>query len=275
MSPGDRHPFYVACVRSCTTACASYSPDIALRIFGWTCEADCKYHCGMRLTAVRRDEGLSILQFHGKWPFLRALGMQEPAAVLFSLCNFAVHAAGLRDTWREADWAWRLFGLVSLNAWWWAAVFHCRDVYWTQCADYFSATLLIMTATLVAAHHLLPARVMVPIALLAVAAFVEHVRRMLLFFDYGAHLKLNIGLGVLHLLLWVLWWLRERRARPHAWRAPAINALLALPLLFELSDSPPLWDCLDGHALWHAGTIPAAALYWRAFVAAELAWRRV
>ena len=230
----------------------------------------------MRLTGRVGTAGLSILQFHGKWPFLRALGMQEPAAVLFSLCNFAVHAAGLRDTPRGSDWGspplWSRLAqcLVGGPPSSTAATFIGR-----QCADYFSATLLIMTATLVAAHHLLPARVMVPIALLAVAAFVEHVRRMLLFFDYGAHLKLNIGLGVRTCCYGYYGGCvsgergRTRGARPPSTRCSRCRSSS------ELSDSPPLWDCLDGHALWHAGTIPAAALYWRAFVAAELAWRRV
>ena len=36
-----------------------------------------------------------ILQFHGKWPFHRFLGMQEPASVLFSLLNLLAHDYGI------------------------------------------------------------------------------------------------------------------------------------------------------------------------------------
>lgn len=36
--------------------------------------------------------GRRMVQFNGKWPFYRFMGMQEPASVLFSLLNmFAFH----------------------------------------------------------------------------------------------------------------------------------------------------------------------------------------
>jgi hypothetical protein len=34
-----------------------------------------------------------VPQFHGKWPFLRLLGLQEPASVLASLLNLATNTA--------------------------------------------------------------------------------------------------------------------------------------------------------------------------------------
>ena len=108
----------------------------------------------------------------------------------------------------------------------------------------------------------------------AAAAYAEHVRSMITFFDFGAHLRLNVALGALQLLLWTLWWLSTRRERPHAWRAPALTLLLAALLPLELVDRPPLWGVLDGHALWHAATVVPALLFWRAFVAVELRWER-
>ena len=110
--------------------------------------------------------------------------------------------------------------------------------------------------------------------LVGAAAFAEHVRRMLVHFDYGHHLQVNIALGLVHLLLWLLWWARTRRQRAHAWRAPAINLLLAHGIVFELADTPPLWGVLDGHALWHMSTVASAFLYWWAFVAMEVRWER-
>ena len=172
-------------------------------------------------------------------------------------------------------------------------MFHCRDVYWTQCADYFSATALVGTATLVAAHHALRdlpsaprlhALAMPSLCLFAALGFSEHVRRMLVHFDYGAHLAINLCLGAAHLLLWIAWWAGARgapsrtrrgavRARPHAWRAPTTSALLCAAAVFELTDAPPLWGAIYGHALWHASTVPIAVLHWRAFVAVELRWQ--
>ena len=93
------------------------------------------------------------------------------------------------------------------------------------------------------------------------------------FFDFGHHLRVNLGLGLVHLLLWFLWWWRTRCERPHAGRALAINALLAAAILLEIGDFAPLWGVIDGHALWHLSTAPIALLFWKAFVSAELRWQ--
>lgn len=112
------------------------------------------------------------------------------------------------------------------------------------------------------------------LVIVAVAALAEHVRSMLILFDHGHHLRLNVALGLLHGVLWLLWWYLARRRRAHAWRGPALNTLLAASAVFELFDAPPFRAALDGHALWHAATVPLAHLWWRSFVAVELRWRR-
>ena len=35
--------------------------------------------------------GLDVPQFHGKWPFARLAGVQEPASAFFSVCNLVPH----------------------------------------------------------------------------------------------------------------------------------------------------------------------------------------
>ena len=282
-SPGDRDPVYAACVRDAQPSlCSAWEPSLPLALTGWSCSAECSYQCMWRITSQRQAEGAAVQQFHGKWPFTRFLGCQEPAAVLFSVFNGAAHAAGLRSCWELTatapdGWMWRGFALLQLNVWLWASVFHCRDVYWTQCADYFSATLLIGASTLLAAQHLgvekQAQRQVLALALLFTAAYVVHIVRMLHFFDYGEHMRLNIVLGVVHLLLWAAWWAATRRIRPHAWRAPAIHSLVAALILLEVGDWPPLWGVLDAHALWHASTVLPALVLWRSFVKAELSWR--
>ena len=49
--------------------------------------------------AERLALGRATLQYNGKWPFVRVLGMQEACAVAFSLANLAAHASGLRRSW--------------------------------------------------------------------------------------------------------------------------------------------------------------------------------
>ena len=51
-----------------------------------------------------------------------------------------------------------MLGGVALHAWVWAAIFHCRDVYWTQCGDYFSALGLLAAGGFVASVMLLEVR---------------------------------------------------------------------------------------------------------------------
>ena len=293
-SAGDRDPLFIDCVSTCASpiACAGWSEEnFGPALMGWSCLADCHYLCMMKITAARQNAlpKLSVLQYHGKWPFVRLLCMQEPASVLFSLANDITHAIGLNCCWPlaasvEGGWAWRVLGILSVNAWTWASVFHCRDVYWTQCADYFSATLLVGFGALVATQQVLMelggsgsrlhTRVMPPLTLMASAAFAEYVRRMLRHFDFGQNVRISVTLGALQMSLWVLWWLLCRRERPHAWKAPAVSILsAALLLTFELGDFPPLLGILDSHAIWHFSTVPAAAVFWHGLVAPELRWR--
>ena len=51
-----------------------------------------------------------------------------------------------------------MLGGVALHAWVWAAIFLCRDVYWTQCGDYFSALGLLAAGGFVASVMLLEVR---------------------------------------------------------------------------------------------------------------------
>ena len=304
-SAGDRDPAYRACVRACATVerCDAWRPTPSLRLLGWSCAHECGYACMWRLVGERAEAGQPTLQYHGKWPFRRLLGVQEPAAALLSALNGAAHAAGLWRCWPLAGevgglrgWLWRGLGLASVNAWLWAVVFHCRDLYWTQCADYFSAMLLVCWGCFVAAVLLLrlpkdeeAVRIakpsardgstrfrssVGPLALggVLVAGFCAHVRRMLLRFDYGYNMRASLAMGALHLLLYVAWWRGARARRPHAWRVVALNGALSLSVGLEVLDFPPLLHALDAHALWHASTAPLAHLLWRGFVEPELRW---
>ncbi len=86
------------------------------------------------------------MQFHGKWPFTRVLGMQEPASVLFSAGNFLAHYDGLHNKIRvgiPASYPLRPYyvalAYVSMAAWVFSSVFHTRDFALTEQLDYFGA----------------------------------------------------------------------------------------------------------------------------------------
>ena len=107
--------------------------------------SQCLYDCMWRTVALFHRNKRKTPQFHGKWPFIRIFGMQEPAAAIFSLLNLIAHVQLLRKFLKkihpEAPMrnVWTLYGLVSINAWICSTIFHSRDVTITEKLDYFSA----------------------------------------------------------------------------------------------------------------------------------------
>eukprot|EP00887_Chlorella_sp_A99_P003462 scaffold7.g3462.t1 len=125
-SAGDAAPAFQHCLRECkATGCAPAAPgrretldrqqqwcsrlcnaggvsssdagagvSAALRLWRWSCAPDCAYRCMWR-QEESRPPGAAAVKYYGKWPFRRWGGMQEPASVLLSLANLAVHAACL------------------------------------------------------------------------------------------------------------------------------------------------------------------------------------
>ncbi len=135
-SRGDQAAEFRSCVSLCRTQiCQNSAPELlpfSLRLTRWTCEDDCKYQCMHLVTDRAVEHGTKIEQYHGKWPFWRLAGMQEPASVLFSIFNFVAHAFGarkLRDKVPEEHPMkkyYLMFAFVSMNAWVWSSVFHTR-----------------------------------------------------------------------------------------------------------------------------------------------------
>ena len=99
----------------------------------WSCLDECRYACMWRTVEDFHARGLPTPQFHGKWPFARVLGIQEPASTLFSVFNFAPHLFLLRKfrgavspTTKMYN-VWTMYGVISMNTWAWSTVFHTRD----------------------------------------------------------------------------------------------------------------------------------------------------
>lgn len=133
-SSGDRAQIFQDCVSSCHAhSCAGDAIlPLALRLTRWTCTDDCKYQCMHLITDAAEGSGGRIHQYHGKWPFWRLAGMQEPASVAFSLLNMLVHIRGARQVQKRLPsghpmkWYYLAFAAVSVNAWVWSSVFHTR-----------------------------------------------------------------------------------------------------------------------------------------------------
>ena len=104
------------------------------KMLSWSCNDECAYQCMWdTVDNSYRKYGFPVQQFYGKWPFIRFLGIQEPASAFFSILNLLPHIYMLRkmvktipsDTITYRVWVG--YSLVSINTWFWSTVFHTRD----------------------------------------------------------------------------------------------------------------------------------------------------
>ncbi|RKP27101.1 Per1-like-domain-containing protein [Syncephalis pseudoplumigaleata] len=291
-SAGDNAPEYQACVelcrrKQCERRVADAVIDIEplpwyLRLLHWTCPDDCRYHCQHSITAARLERGEPVLQYHGKWPFTRILGMQEPASVLFSLLNGYGHWRYLPRIMERISPHYYmrkdliLYAIVGLNIWLWSAVFHVRDTPFTEKLDYFSAGLGILYGLYLVVRRVW--RVRSPLAHLAivmvcVGCYFAHVTYLTIRprFDYSYNMAVCASVGLLHNLVWLGWTIRHYKSRPYAWRAAALVIYVTFAMSLELFDFAPLLWILDAHALWHAATVPLV-FWWYQFLLLDYEW---
>ncbi|KAG5387069.1 hypothetical protein IGI04_038539, partial [Brassica rapa subsp. trilocularis] len=297
-SLGDADPNYRACVGECEISgcvgqlcfpqCNSSSntgpwytqEPLYLQWQKWGCQGDCRYHCMVNREKERETLGESPLKYHGKWPFKRLLRIQEPASVAFSVLNLAMHFHGwisffitlyyklpLREdktAYYEYVGLWHIYGFLSMNSWFWSAVFHTRDVDITERLDYSSAIAVIGFSLIVSILRTFDvrveaARVMVSAPVLAfVTTHILYINFYKL--DYGWNMIVCVAMGVAQLLLWARWAVVSRH--PSNWKLWVVVIASGLAMLLEIYDFPPYEGYFDAHSIWHAATIPLTVLWW-------------
>jgi hypothetical protein len=127
-------------------------PALHHRLLLWTCPADCDYTCQHVVTdrRVLHEPPMTnpVVQFHGKWPFRRLLGMQEPFSALFSFLNFAAHWHGMSriqesvPAWHSLRQYYMMLGYIGLASWSFSMIFHMLPLdreagllgRWRQCS---------------------------------------------------------------------------------------------------------------------------------------------
>ncbi|XP_075238229.1 per1-like protein PGAP3 isoform X2 [Lycorma delicatula] len=211
-------------------------------------------------------------QFHGKWPFVRWLGMQEPASVIFSLCNLAVNALMLRRFYKQVRpggpmyWCWTFYAFVCVNAWIWSSVFHTRDLPFTEMMDYLSAFSMVFYSLYgVLMRMLLGAPVFFSflLTLVFLTFFLNHAAYLILDqFDYQYNMTANISIGVLSAGCSATWSILNWKKHNHSRYLFMCLVWGLLTLLLEVSDFPPIAWTFDAHALWHLSTVPVPYLFW-------------
>jgi len=184
-----------------------------LRLLSWTCEQNCDYQCQRIVTKDRIDEGVEepVVQFHGKWPFRRILGVQELMSALFSIGNFVVHYIGFKKLanviaktpakLRSNYYNVLLISVVTMGAWVSSTIFHIRDFPTTEKLDYYFAG-----ATVLSSFHGIAARLMElhkttlwrwVFFLVCILAFAGHIYRLETDWLYTYNMQANIAVGIL------------------------------------------------------------------------------
>jgi hypothetical protein len=164
-----------------------------------------------RLKPVQKE----MVQYHGKWVFIRFLGAQEPLSVLFSLANLAVHLryipvlrVKLPDVF-PLKIVYLAHAFISANAWVWSSVFHARDKPLTEKLDYFSAGAAILSGfffTISRLYRLSPGNPRFSIFLkICSGALLLHILYLCIIprFDYSYNMAVNVTLALGHNLLWL------------------------------------------------------------------------
>lgn len=250
------------------------------RLIGWTCAGECKYKCARSDAKARRKESIPVVQYHGKWPFRRVLGIEELISVLASVGNAIPHLVALWSATSRATYAplghpqresLLVYSLAGVNAWVWSAALHWKETKVTERLDYHSASLLILATAWLAVCRTLGIRSssgtgLAVASCLACTWLVWIWYMNFVLFDYGLNMLISVAIASVCNVLWLVWAGRQgccSERHPWAWQAPLAVILLSGLAMLELFDFPPVFfELLDAHALWHISTVPLCFLWY-------------
>lgn len=251
----------------------------------WTCPAECDYTCQHVITDSRLNREFPMLepvvQFHGKWPFYRVLGMQEIFSVFFSFLNFLAHYYGLKKVNKliPASYSLRkyydIFGYCGMTSWIFSMIFHARDFPITEKLDYWAAGASVLCGLFLAVIRIFrldderdPFKSTLRRLWIftCIVLYVLHVSYLTFWsWDYTYNMIANVVVGSIQNVLWISFSIYRYRKEPRkpwtAWPGMIVTMIM-LAMSLELFDFPPKWGLIDAHSLWHLGTvIPAAWWY--------------
>jgi hypothetical protein len=252
------------------------------RLLFWDCPAECDYTCQHIVTEQRLAREIPyrqpIYQYHGKWPFYRFMGMQEPFSVIFSLFNYIAHDWGMTQLREKVPATYPLrkyylmFGYFGLASWFFSIVFHTRDFNITEKLDYFAAGASVLYGLYYTPIRLfrldrndpMKASVLRIWTTFCILLYVLHVAYLTLWsWDYTYNMAANVAVGVVHNLLWSAFSYVQYRKSGRIWAMwpGLIVAWIIMVMSLELLDFPPWKGMIDAHSLWHLGTV-GPTIWW-------------
>lgn len=301
-SSGDADPIYKACIGQCEkTGCVaekcfqhcSFSSDghpvdgpwylqepLYQQWKKWDCRSDCQYHCMLNREEQRQKLGLRPAKYQGKWPLQRVYGMQEPVSVALSGLNLAIQFHGWisffilvnyklalkadRKHYYEYTGLWHIYALLSMNAWFWNAVSHCRDVELIGKFDVSSGVAFLGFSLIVAIVRVFNIKAEAPRVMIAapiIAVVVTHILYLNFYnLDYRLNTIFCAAISTAQIILWAVW--AGVSKHPSRWKLWVVVIGGYLATLLEVYDFPPYRGYIDAHAVWHATTIPLSYLWW-------------
>lgn len=203
-----------------------------------------------------------VVQFHGKWPFRRLLGVQEPCSVLFSLFNLLAHRRGLSQIREHIPASYPLrkyyivFGIVGIFSWTFSMIFHTRDFAITEKLDYFAAGASVLYGLyytpirifrLAQRKSPMKATLLRLWTLICVVLYIGHISYLTLWrWDYTYNMAANVATGVVQNILWSIYSVQRYRKLKKPWAAwpGMIVAWIVLAISLELLDFPLSMVCL-------------------------------
>ncbi len=277
-SIGDERESFVSCVKECV-ASQKCNLNWILKLTAWTCEADCNYLCMRTDLSTIKAAGGRVVQYYGKWPFIRVFGAQEFFSVIFSLGNLAANIFGFfyiyrpnllklkqarRHSYAWMNWLHCISFLVNCNAWLQSFIFHYRDLWLTERLDYFSAGLLIcytFPVAVIRTREIKSFASQLAVLLPMAALYLQHIWYMaFVSFDYGYNIKFNAVIGATSNVIWMTWAYRNRHTILGR-KMLKFTLLSVVVTLMVAIDFPAILDFIDMHALWHLATIPMT-IFW-------------
>jgi len=277
-SKGDIDYRYNECLDVCKIDVCDKNPpklSLSLRLTFWSCEADCKYQCMFKNVREREVNGEPVVQYYGKWPFYRFLGMQEPASVLFSFFNLYMHIVGLKRMNKVTPKNYYLHNIYTINSivgmysWVASMIFHTRDTPVTEKFDYFGASASIICncfVTIVRVFNIRDFKTIRNVFAVLFLYYLGHISYLgLIFFDYSFNMFACTVIGIFEYSLW-LYWAYKNKYRPYAKQIVFTVILTFFAMMFELYDFSPFAFTVDAHSLWHLGTAIILKIYYDFYV---------
>ncbi|KAM5488981.1 hypothetical protein MaudMau93_003912, partial [Microsporum audouinii] len=253
----------------------------------WDCPSNCDYACQHVVTnqRVARDPPMlqPVVQYHGKWPFHRVLGIQELFSVLFSLFNYLAHYRGIQQVKERIPQSYSLrkyylwFGYIGLVSWTFSMVFHTRDFPLTEKLDYFAAGASVLYGLYLAVVRIFRLDKLRPHykpsllrgwTLFCAVLYTMHVSYLSFWsWDYTYNMAANVVVGIIQNLLWTGFSFKQYKRYMKSWTAwpSMIVGWVILAMSLELLDFPPIGGLIDAHSLWHLGTV-IPTIWWYAFL---------